>query len=50
MQALGACDVKTPKLLSFCEDLSIIGTPFYLASQVKGNVYKVSILKFFSIH
>jgi len=40
MQALGACDVKTPKLLSFCEDLSIIGTPFYLASQVKGNVYK----------
>lgn len=44
MQALGTCDVKTPQLLSFCEDSNIIGTQFYLAYQVKGNVYKVSIL------
>lgn len=40
MKALGACGVKTPTLLSFCQDSNVVGTPFYLASQVKGNIYK----------
>jgi len=40
MEVLSKHGVKTPGLISLCEDDSVIGTPFYLAKQVQGNIYK----------
>lgn len=38
MQALSKTEVPVPKMLSYCEDDSIVGTPFYLMSFLDGRV------------
>ncbi len=38
MQALLKTEVPVPKMLSYCEDDSIVGTPFYLMSFLDGRV------------
>ncbi len=39
MQALAQTQVPVPKMLAFCEDDSIVGTPFYLMSFLDGRVF-----------
>lgn len=39
MNALAASDVPVPKTLLYCEDASIIGTPFYLMERLVGRVF-----------
>jgi len=39
MKALAGTDVPVPKMLDYCEDESIIGTPFYLMPFLQGRVY-----------
>lgn len=39
MQALSKTEVPVPKMLSYCEDDSIVGTPFYLMSFLDGRVF-----------
>ena len=38
MQGLSKTEVPVPKMLSYCEDDSIVGTPFYLMSFLDGRV------------
>ncbi|XP_075424290.1 acyl-CoA dehydrogenase family member 10 isoform X2 [Ascaphus truei] len=40
MKALGEAGVPVPKVVSLCEDSSIIGTPFYLMEYISGRVFK----------
>ncbi|XP_030073655.1 acyl-CoA dehydrogenase family member 10 [Microcaecilia unicolor] len=40
MKALGEAGVPVPKMLSLCEDSSILGTPFYLMEYCTGRIYK----------
>ena len=37
--ALNKTDVPVPKTFSFCEDVSVVGTPFFLMEHVKGSIY-----------
>lgn len=39
MKALGRSDVPVPQMLDYCEDVSILGTPFYLMQFLQGRVY-----------
>lgn len=38
LRALRATDVPVPELLLFCEDRSVIGTPFYLMVRLQGRI------------
>lgn len=38
MAALESTDVPVPKMLHYCEDDSLIGTPFYIMERVEGRV------------
>jgi len=38
MQALVATEVPVPRVLAYCEDASVLGTPFYLMDFVEGRV------------
>ncbi|KAM4709179.1 acyl-CoA dehydrogenase family member 10 [Discoglossus pictus] len=40
MKALGESGVPVPKMISLCEDSSIIGTPFYLMEYFTGRIFK----------
>ncbi|XP_077318134.1 acyl-CoA dehydrogenase family member 10 [Lithobates pipiens] len=40
LKALGEAGVPVPKVLSLCEDSSIIGTPFYLMEYCTGRIFK----------
>ncbi|ESO97447.1 hypothetical protein LOTGIDRAFT_115099 [Lottia gigantea] len=44
MKALGRHDVPVPEMLSFCDDESVIGTPFYLMKYISGDIYKDHLL------
>ncbi|XP_078523564.1 acyl-CoA dehydrogenase family member 10 [Lissotriton helveticus] len=39
MKALGEVGVPVPKVLTLCEDSSVIGTPFYLMEYCPGQIY-----------
>lgn len=38
MAALADSDVPVPKMIAFCEDPTIVGTPFYIMEHVEGRV------------
>lgn len=38
MKVLAATDVPVPEVLAFCEDRSIVGTPFYVMRKLEGRV------------
>nr|XP_048676886.1 acyl-CoA dehydrogenase family member 10 isoform X3 [Caretta caretta] len=40
LKALAEAGVPVPKVLSLCEDSSVIGTPFYLMEYCTGHIYK----------
>ncbi len=44
MRALGGTDVPVPRMLHFCTDPAVIGTPFYVMEHVAGRVFKDSQL------
>jgi len=48
MAALGDTDVAVPKMILFCDDPEIIGTPFYMMEYVDGRVITDSRLTNFS--
>ncbi|MGC1460484.1 MAG: phosphotransferase family protein [Steroidobacteraceae bacterium] len=39
MGALASTDVPVPRMIHYCEDASIIGTPFYIMERVSGRVF-----------
>lgn len=39
MGALASTDVPVPQMIHYCEDVSIIGTPFYVMERVSGRVF-----------
>ena len=39
MAALAATDVPVPRMLAFCDDSTVIGTPFYIMEYVEGRVF-----------
>ena len=39
LSALAATDVPVPKTLLYCDDLSVVGTPFYLMERLDGRVF-----------
>lgn len=39
MLALGQSDVPVPKMVLFCNDREIVGTPFYVMERVEGRVF-----------
>ncbi len=39
MRALQGSDVPVPRMLAYCEDESIVGTPFYLMDFLQGRVF-----------
>jgi aminoglycoside phosphotransferase (APT) family kinase protein len=43
LQALGASDVRTPRVLAICADVEVIGAPFYLMELVAGDVITDSL-------
>jgi acyl-CoA dehydrogenase len=40
MHALASSKVPVPKMIAYCDDESIIGTPFYLMSYLDGRVFQ----------
>jgi aminoglycoside phosphotransferase (APT) family kinase protein len=44
MLALGDTDVPVPRMVLYCADPAILGTPFYLMEQVAGRVFRASDL------
>lgn len=40
MAALGPVDVPVPRMLAFCENPTIVGTPFYVMPFIEGRIYK----------
>lgn len=44
MQALADTGVPVPKMLHYCEDESIVGTPFYVMERVEGRVFHKNAL------
>src|SRR5829696_7755412 len=45
MTALAATDVLVPKTILFCDDRSIVGTPFYVMERVEGRVFSEYVLQ-----
>lgn len=45
MRALGAEDVPVPRMIHFCADRAVIGTPFYLMDYIGGRVFKDPLLE-----
>ena len=45
MDTLSHTSVPTPRMLAYCEDASVIGTPFYLMEFVDGRVFKDATLE-----
>src|SRR5436305_2921512 len=43
LRALEGTPVRTPRVLAVCEDLSVIGAPFYVMEKVEGEVITSSI-------
>ena len=43
-KALKKTNVPCPEMIALCEDVNIIGTPFYIMSYIEGKVYE-SILE-----
>jgi aminoglycoside phosphotransferase (APT) family kinase protein len=39
LSALAATDVPVPKTILYCDDLSVVGTPFYLMERLDGRVF-----------
>jgi aminoglycoside phosphotransferase (APT) family kinase protein len=39
LSALATTDVPAPKTILYCDDLSVVGTPFYLMERVDGRVF-----------
>ena len=39
MRALQGTGVPVPRMLAYCEDASIVGTPFYLMDFLQGRVF-----------
>jgi aminoglycoside phosphotransferase (APT) family kinase protein len=39
MKALEATDVPVPRMLHLCEDISVIGTKFYVMEMIEGRVF-----------
>ena len=39
LSALSATDVPAPKTILYCDDLSVVGTPFYLMERLEGRVF-----------
>lgn len=39
MQALADSAVPVPEMLAYCDDASVIGTPFYLMARIDGRVF-----------
>jgi aminoglycoside phosphotransferase (APT) family kinase protein len=39
LSALSATDVPVPKTILYCDDLSVVGTPFYLMERLEGRVF-----------
>ncbi len=39
LSALAQTDVPVPRAVLFCEDASVIGTPFYLMERLKGRIF-----------
>ncbi|MBX3593405.1 phosphotransferase family protein [Sphingomonas sp.] len=39
MKALAGSGVPVPEVLSFCDDASVLGTPFYLMKRIEGRVF-----------
>ena len=39
LSALATTDVPAPKTLLYCDDLSVVGTPFYLMERLDGRVF-----------
>ena len=44
LTALSGCGVPVPRTLHFCEDPSVIGTPFYLMEHLRGRVLRDPLL------
>jgi len=44
MKALAATDVPVPKVVHFCDDRAIVGTPFYVMERVEGRVFGKSAM------
>src|SRR5271170_6231272 len=40
MRALRATAVPVPQMLCYCEDETVIGTPFYVMEYVEGRIFK----------
>jgi aminoglycoside phosphotransferase (APT) family kinase protein len=45
MQALEGSGVPVPRMLHYCADASILGTPFYLMEHVQGRVQKDALVE-----
>ena len=45
MRALAGSGVPVPRMLHYCTDASIIGTPFYVMEHVRGRVHKDALLE-----
>jgi len=39
MKALAATDVPVPKMMLYCDDRSVVGTPFYVMERIDGEVH-----------
>jgi aminoglycoside phosphotransferase (APT) family kinase protein len=39
LTALAHTDVPVPKMILFCDDRAVVGTPFYLMERVEGRVF-----------
>jgi aminoglycoside phosphotransferase (APT) family kinase protein len=39
MKALGTTDVPVPRMLFYCDDRSVVGTPFYIMERLEGRVF-----------
>ena len=39
MQALAATDVPVPRMLAYCADDDVVGTPFYVMERLEGRVF-----------
>lgn len=40
IHALGTTDVSVPKTYGFCEDTSVVGTPFYIMEFLDGRIFE----------
>lgn len=40
LKALQETDVPVPEMVLFCEDSSVVGTPFYIMERVKGRIFR----------